>query len=121
MKKQREEQVEINNQFLEILRLASKGEALDQASKGLAQVMYGVSLTGKKGKLTIECIVSDEEPACSIAFRVKVDIPKAMTRKMMLYLTEDGGISRKDPDQEEMKPIVVEAEAETHERASAAS
>lgn len=99
------ENKDIDNHFGLILGQIRKGRSLSELSEALRDLVQAVRDTGKKGKLVYTVAV---EPAAKTDGRVlmvsddvALKAPESARDASLFFSTDEGRLSRKDPDQEE--------------------
>lgn len=89
---------------IEVLRSLNGGEALEDLRNAIDQVSTSVIERGGQGKVTLELSVSKNgDRGVLVVDTVKTTLPKKKSAQTSFFVARDGGLSRKDPDQFEMK------------------
>ena len=96
-----------NNSFSELLRQQRKGEFLTEASEALQKLGNSVREHQRPGKLTITVKMQPNGEAMTITDDIEVKCPKPTVKGSIFYLTDEGALTRTDPNQVEMKLSVV--------------
>jgi len=94
-----------DNLFYEQIKSLNKSQTPHQLSCALAKLVAKVRETGKKGTLTYELVVEpfkNHDSAVIITDDIKVKLPELPRRFVTAYLTPDGLVSKRDPDQREL-------------------
>lgn len=93
--------------ILETFRELRRGEMLDEAAEGLAEVVKAVLRTGKGGTLTIKLNVKPMSGGAGQMFIINDDItmklPLLPREPTVFFPMEDGNLSRRDPRQRELE------------------
>lgn len=95
-----------NNTFSTVLSSHRDGELVNELSKALQELTLSVREHCKQGKLTLDITVSPangDGSALLVVGDVKVKLPKGKRPAAIFYATDEGILSRKDPNQHEMQ------------------
>lgn len=85
--------------FDSLLRLLAAGAVNDQLTNKLREVSAAVTLTGKKGKLSLELtIVPTAEGQVRIEPKAKVVVPEPDNRQTLFFVDDKGNLSREEPE-----------------------
>ena len=85
---------------VEALSNIRDGGVLEELSENLRECAKATLATGKKSKLVLEITFDrNGQSGVKIADRVKVALPEAEKEQTNFYVTENGGLSRRDPKQ----------------------
>jgi hypothetical protein len=97
--------------FFEVLRELRAGKTNDDLAENLAQILAAVRQTGKSGELTLKLKVKPPRAGggtyCMIEDSIATKIPKLDHGDTVFFHTADGGLSRQDPSQQELKFVAV--------------
>jgi hypothetical protein len=100
--------------FADVLADLGRGQVADEVSVALADLVTGVTATGKKGTLTLKI---DVEPfkgggnMIRLAARVDTRAPQGEPLAAVFYADDAGSLHRNDPNQE-MLPLREVAHAD---------
>lgn len=85
------------------------GGAVEELASELRSLSAAVCATGKAGKvlLTIDMKPNGKD-AVTVTDKVDVKLPKPDRSSTMFYVTDDAGLSRRDPRQPSMAGLEVE-------------
>lgn len=98
-----------------------KGKFVTEATEALAAVVKACRETGKKGSITITLKIRPTSTEMMVSDDIDPKIPKPDAAASVFYDTEDGQLSRTDPDQRDLplkfpatpaQPTTTEAAAE---------
>lgn len=100
--------------FLVFLRQVRKGGLAAEIAEACADAVIAVRHTGKPAsvKLDLKFQPDDDGERVVVVDDVKMTIPKAKKGKSLFYTTEDGGLTRTDPNQMEFKLREIAADPE---------
>ena len=90
----------------DILREIRKGQAIEEATAALADVVRAVDETGRPGKLTITLTIKAAPhggPEKQITAEIKMAKPVASIAPAIFFSDDEGDLFRVDPRQEEME------------------
>lgn len=92
----------------EVLMSLRDGGSVEELASELRSCAAAVTTTGKAGKvvLTIDMKPNGKD-AVTITDKVDVKLPKADAAATMFYVTDDAGLSRRDPRQPSMDGLEV--------------
>ena len=104
-----------SNAFTRMLHEIRNGDAVNEASMKLQKLISAVRDTGRGGKITVSLEIEPaargvQEGGVSQIFmhdEITVKIPEKPKKAAFFFTTEDGGLTRKDPNQIEMDLKVV--------------
>lgn len=95
--------------IIQTLSEQRKGRFAAEATEALAAVVKACRATGKKGSLTIKLTIRPTSTEMMVTDDVDPNIPKADSAACVFYDTEDGLLSRTDPDQTELPLAQINA------------
>ncbi|WP_232629132.1 hypothetical protein [Methylobacterium sp. Leaf118] len=88
--------------FADVLRELN-GDAYDELTLQLGEVVQAVMQTGKAGSLNLSLKIAANGPgSVTITDEIKVKVPEAARPKTMFFATESGSLMRNNPRQHEM-------------------
>lgn len=89
----------------DVLRDIRKGQAVDIASRAMAEVVRGVIAHGKPGEVTITVKVKPDKEAgaFSLSPSVKYKIPMPDLAEGIFFADEAGNLVREDPRQKDIE------------------
>lgn len=90
------------NTFARTLAELGKGNSLAELSASITEIVQAVRATGKEGKLvyTIRIKpVSSDGGQVVVSDKIDPDVPKPDRKTTLFFTTEDGDLSRRDPNQ----------------------
>lgn len=99
--------------FAEFLQSHARGALHDALSEGLSELIEAVTVTGRKGTLTLKLSVTAEsDNVVSVVDDVKVAPPVTPRKAGIYFVTDDYQLSRRDPRQPELPlaPVAVPSE-----------
>ncbi|APX84593.1 hypothetical protein BV511_07635 [Methylorubrum extorquens] len=101
--------------FADVLRELN-GDAYDELTLQLGEVVQAVMKTGKAGSLSLSLkVAANGTGSVTITDDIKVKVPEAARPKTMFFATESGSLMRNNPRQHEMQLRDVADTAETRE------
>lgn len=103
----------INNGFGVLLSQMRKGQSHDELSRRLAEVVQAVQETGKAGSISYTVKVKPATKGNGVAVIVEDDIKHKLPqgdRTSIFFATEDGQLSRNDPNQQELRFQSIQGE-----------
>lgn len=89
----------------ELIAELDGGEVDIKITKMLRELCVAVEETGRKGKVTITLNVRKEGKIAAVGAEIKVTKPVAPTREAVYHFLPDGGLSREDPRQMNLKGL----------------
>lgn len=97
--------------FFETLRELRSGKTNDDLADNLASILEAVRKTGKSGELTLKLKVKPPRAGAGnyimIEDSIAAKVPKLDHGDTVFFHTADGGLSRQDPSQQELKFVSV--------------
>lgn len=94
------------NPAIKLLAQLDKGRVAATLAEKLPLVIEAVKRTGKKGKLTLDIVLEPEGKGevvtVEISGVISVKLPERETRATIFFITEDNGLSSRDPNQTEI-------------------
>lgn len=90
------------------LQQIRRGDLLQEAGEELANLLFAAQQTGRKGKLTLTIEVKPVERGSSqmqVDDLVKVNLPEQDKNTTFMYVSDDGGLQRNDPDQADVEGL----------------
>jgi hypothetical protein len=94
---------------LDLLNDIGRGKLARELTEALHQLNTSCLETGKKGQLQLRLTVEPDKDAPRDRFRVSTDIhvkaPKLGVRPSLFYVTDEGNLTRTDPNQEAFEPL----------------
>lgn len=96
--------VSSTDEFIAFLRQCRRGDTLRDLSEACQEVVQRVRETGRAGTLAFTLKFSPESDGEMVQIEddIAVKMPKAKKGKSMFFTTDDGGLSRTDPNQMEL-------------------
>lgn len=92
------------SQVIRLLQELQKGKSLAKADEKMSELINAIRSVGKKGSVTIKLSVrSLNEGSVHVEATVSASIPEVEFPPSIFFTTEENGLSRKDPNQEELK------------------
>jgi len=91
--------------IIQTLSEQRKGKFVAEATDALAEVVKACRETGKKGSIQITFKIRPTASEMMVSDEIVTKIPKPDAAASVFYDTEDGFLSRTDPNQEEL-PLV---------------
>lgn len=92
-----------NNSALRVLAELDNGRTASELDYELAQLVQAATITGKKGKVTVEVTVEPNgEGKVEIDADVKPKVPKPTKHTTTFFVGDSGHLSRSDPRQREL-------------------
>lgn len=93
-----------NLTITETLMSLNDGGAMEELATELKSCVNAVTVTGKKGKvqLTME-VLPNGQSAVMVTDKIVTTLPKADPVATSFFVTDDAGLSRRDPRQPELK------------------
>lgn len=92
----------------EVLMKVREGGTLEDLRHAVEEVTRAVNLTGKPGKVTLNLEVKPNgNTAVFIKDSIKTTIPEPNKEDTLFYVTDDGGLSRRNPHQMRMGALEV--------------
>lgn len=89
-----------NLSIVEALMALNDGGAIEELATEVRSCVAAVTATGKKGSVTLTLnIAPNGKDAVKIIDKVAVKLPKADGVETMFYVTDEAGLSRRDPRQ----------------------
>lgn len=99
----------MNNKTLtisEVLMSLNDGGAMEDLASELRSCVAAVTGTGKNGKVQLTINVKPNgRDAVTVTDEIKVTLPKADPTATMFYVTEEAGLSRRDPRQPSLEGV----------------
>lgn len=95
--------------IIQTLSEQRKGRFAAEATEALAAVVKACRETGKKGAITLKLTIRPTSTEMMVSDEIETKIPKADTSASVFYDTEDGLLSRTDPDQTELPLAQINA------------
>lgn len=93
-----------NLTITEALMSLNDGGAMEELATELKSCVAAVTTTGKKGKVTLTLeVIPNGQQAVTVTDKIAVTLPKPDAVATMFYVTDDAGLSRRDPRQPELK------------------
>jgi len=102
--------------FVSTLAAMHAGKVLTDLDDALREVTRSVNDSQKKGKLTLELVImpnglgAGETPLFKLDEKVKVTLPKKPRPSQSFFADEENNLTRRNPNQDEMKLSVVHNE-----------
>ena len=94
---------------LDLLNDIGRGKLARELTEALHELNKSCLDTGKKGTLQLRLTVEPDKDSPRALFRVSTDIqvkaPKLGVRPSLFYVTDDGNLTRTDPNQEAFEPL----------------
>lgn len=94
---------------LDLLNDIGRGKLSRELTEALHELNKACLETGKKGQLQLRLTIEPDKDSPRALFRVSTDIqvkaPKLGVRPSLFYVTDDGNLSRSDPNQEAFEPL----------------
>jgi len=111
------------NAFATTLAQLDKGSTLAELSAALTDLVAACRATGKKGalkyRLVIKPLPNTDGAQVMCVDEVRAEIPTADRRATLFFTTEEGRLTRKDPNQRDWLEEQAEAERRAQEAAAA--
>lgn len=98
-----------NRPFAATLQEIDKGKLHVELTDALTEVVAGVMTVGKGGKLTLTLSIKPAAKRADmvlVAATVTKRVPEADRDESLFYATDDGGLSRRDPNQSELPGVL---------------
>lgn len=109
------EEKPINNGFGILLQDLRKGQALDEVSEKMDELVRAVRETGKAGSLTLNIKVKPAGKGDGTTVLVEDDVkskPPQHSREAIFFSTQKGRLTRDNPNQRTLKFEPMEGQAE---------
>ena len=91
-----------HNSFVRTLGELRRGLAVTEASNDLAKVVKEVQRTGRPGELVVVLKIRPSGEGVTVEDDIKPKVPKMAKKPTSFFTTEDGGLTRNNPEQPEM-------------------
>lgn len=92
----------------EVLMNLNDGGAMEELASELRSCVAAVTATGKAGKVQLNISVkANGRDAVTVTDEVKVTLPKPEPTATMFYVTEEAGLTRRDPRQPSLDNVEV--------------
>lgn len=112
-----------NQSFMEVLNSLNKGRTTTELAEGIKKLVAAVKDTGKTGELTFKLKLTPKGKDDGIILvddEIKLKLPERARPTSLFYSTEENQLSRRDPNQLELKKVVDMDEDEDNEPATRA-
>ncbi len=103
-----------DSRFLNLMQQHRGGEALNEMSAALREVVMAAQLTGKTATVTMKFTVKQAAKirgAVTIEDSIAIKLPQLPKDNSLFYANEQGDLQREDPKQMKLKLRVIEAPA----------
>lgn len=98
------------NNAIAAISSIDKGRAISELQEAITGTAKAVMEFGAKGEVTLKLIVRPTGEGVEFEVKISVKQPKAEIRKANFFVTEEGELSREDPNQPEL-PVVAQMTA----------
>lgn len=89
--------------LVEVLQTVNDGGCLEELGRELRSVVAAVDSTGKPGSVTLKLTVKKRgRIQIDVVEQVSSVVPKPAVDPSMFFVTEDGSLSRQNPEQGEL-------------------
>jgi acetyl esterase/lipase len=95
--------------FADVLRELSGGEAYDQATDKLAEVVEAVVQHRKAGEFSLILKITPNADSVIVTETIKAKIPEATRGATVFFVTSGGALVRQDPRQQDLPLRTVAA------------
>jgi len=97
-------------ELVEILKELDQGNTMVEFHSALRETVQAVRETGKPGKVILSLAVAPKgSNKVTVQDEVKTTIPRPDKQKATFFATEDGALSRQDPDQPSLPGLTIRA------------